>query len=388
MKFTIAIATYNRLAFLKRAIDTALSQTVQCEVVVVDDGSNDGTQEYVEDLSQTLAASGDGRLIYHRNSHNLGHSGSVNAGVERATGEWVKLLDDDDYLAPNCLEKMSEAIALRPQAVLCSCQAVQVDEEESELTRTRAVGPGRVFYIPQEDIHYGMLLEQVPFGTPVQVAFRRDAFLKTGGWDSSLDANFDDIDSWIKISRFGDAIFINEYLAYRTVWCGSFNQKFSLENRLKAHILIKHRIYNLVNSKHRSEIPNIKQIESYLKLHWSLVALKKAQVRSTVSLAFPAMFLPGSWNLLFSLNHRFADKSSSSKTKLGSVSNEKENLKAYLKLKLLEQSLKEKQWGRATKFLLPIVFSPAAWKLILNLVILKKRRSNLSPVRKFVLIDS
>ncbi|MEC4984293.1 MAG: glycosyltransferase family 2 protein, partial [Oscillatoria sp. PMC 1076.18] len=248
LKFSVVITTYNRLSLLKRAIATALAQTVSCEVVVVDDCSADETESTISSWAEKLRSEGDERLKYHRNSENLGHSKSVNTGVALASGDWVKFLDDDDYLAPNCIAEMIRAIALCPQAVICSVQAAQVDEDENTLSITRQVGSGKAFYIPQEDIHYGMLLEQVPFGTPVQVACRRDAFLKTGGWDSSLDANFDDIDSWIKIAQFGDAVFINQCLTYRTVWSGSFNQKFALQTRLATNILIKEKIYALVNS--------------------------------------------------------------------------------------------------------------------------------------------
>jgi len=48
MKFTIVITTYNRLDFLKRAINSALEQTIKCEIIVVDDCSTDGTEEYVK----------------------------------------------------------------------------------------------------------------------------------------------------------------------------------------------------------------------------------------------------------------------------------------------------------------------------------------------------
>ena len=298
MKFSIVITTYNRLNLLKRAIDSALDQTIPCEVIVVDDCSTDGTQAYVQERCEALANAGDKRLIYHRNSENLGHSKSVNVGVELATGYWIKPLDDDDYLAPNCIEVMESAIALRPEAVICSCQAVQVDANEVEISRTRQTGPGKVFYIPQEDIHYGMLMEQVPFGTPVQVAFSRDAFLKTGGWDSTLDANFDDIDSWIKIAQFGDALFINQYLGYRTIWQGAYNQKFSLQKRLDTNILIKEKIYSLVHQKHRSATPKFKNIRDYVKLHWSLVALKQGKLLDAAKLSLPASFSPGAWKLL------------------------------------------------------------------------------------------
>jgi glycosyltransferase involved in cell wall biosynthesis len=302
LKFSIVITTYNRLALLKRAIARALSQTVPCEVVVVDDCSSDGTQAYVQQQCEALVSAGDNRLIYHRNSTNLGHSKSVNAGVELATGDWIKPVDDDDYLAPNCIEVMANAIALRPQAVICSCQAAQVDANGIEISRTRQTGPGKAFYIPQADIHYGMLMEQVPFGTPIQVAFSRAAFLKTGGWDSSLDANFDDIDSWIKIAQFGDAIFINECLGYRTIWSGAYNQKFSLEKRLETNILIKERIYSLVNETHKNEIPKLQDIRDYLKLHWSIAGLKQGQFPSVAKMSFPACLSVTAWQLLGKVN--------------------------------------------------------------------------------------
>lgn len=297
MKFSIVITTYNRLNLLKRAIDTALAQTVACEVIVADDCSSDGTQAYVQARCEAMAQAGDRRLIYHRNATNLGHSATVNAGVARATGDWIKLVDDDDYLALNCIEEMAKAIALHPQAVLCSCQAAQVDTDGVELSRTRKVGPGKAFYIPQEDIHYGMLLELLLFGTTIQVAFCRNAFMKSGGWDSSLDTNFDDTDSWVKIAQFGDAIFINKCLTYRAIWSGEYNSKFSVEKRLNTNLLIKERIYSLVNEKYRHNIPKLQDIHNYLKLHWSIVAFKSGNWLSAAKISFPASFSPMAWYL-------------------------------------------------------------------------------------------
>ncbi|MBE9178272.1 glycosyltransferase family 2 protein [Oculatella sp. LEGE 06141] len=290
MRFSIVITTYNRLSLLRRAIGSALAQTVACDVIVADDYSSDDTEAYVRSLGD--------RVIYYRNSANLGHSATINAGIKVATGDWIKLVDDDDYLAPDCVEAMIDAIALRPQAVLCSCQAIQVDERGHELSRTRRAGPSDVFYIPQEDIHYGMLLEQVPFGTPIQVAFRRDAFLESGGWDSRLDTNFDDVDSWIKIAQFGDAIFINRSLTYRTIWLGARNRQFSLEQRLANNILVKEKIYKLVSDRYRLLVPPLPDIKNYLRLHWSIVALKQKSLVSAIRIAVPALFSLPAWRLL------------------------------------------------------------------------------------------
>ncbi len=302
MKFSIVITTYNRLHLLKRAIDSALRQTIPCEVVVADDCSLDGTQEYLNYCREKFFESGNSRFVYHRNEVNSGHAATVNAGVLKSTGDWIKFLDDDDYLAPNCLEEMARAIALHPQAAIVSCIAAQINEQEVELSRTPQLGTGLAFYTPQADIHYGMLLELLPFGTPVQVACRRDVFLQTGGWNSQLDTNCDDIDSWINIAKFGDAIFINHCLAYRTVWQGACNQKFSLSRRLNTNLVMKEKIYALVDEKHRDHIPALKDIENYLKLHWLIVALKQKNFQSINSILFssiPAVFSWQAWHLLF-----------------------------------------------------------------------------------------
>ncbi|NER80108.1 MAG: glycosyltransferase family 2 protein [Leptolyngbya sp. SIO1D8] len=290
MKFSVVITTYNRLDLLKRAIACALNQTLPCEVVVVDDASTDGTEAYVRSLGN--------QVVYHRNAQNLNHAGSVNAGVNVASGDWIKLLDDDDYLADNCIEKMAAAIDLHPEAVICSCQAAQVDEAGNELKRTAATGPGEVFYIPQKAVHYGMLLDQVPFGTPVQVAVRRDAFLKTGGWDTTMTTNYDDIDSWVRVVEHGDALFINECLTYRTVWSGGFEQRMDLSNRLKLNITIKERISERVSEDYQQKCPSMKAMSDYLHLHWGLVALKQRKLSTAASLCFPAALSPKAWGLL------------------------------------------------------------------------------------------
>lgn len=289
MKFSIVITTYNRLDLLKRAVDSALAQTVPCEVIIADNASTDGTEAYAHSLGE--------RVLYKRNPNNLNHAGAVNAGVEAASGDWVKLVDDDDYLAPTCIERMTDAIARHPQAVICSCQAAQVDTSGKELSCTAPTGPGKVFYVPQSAIHYGMFLEQVPFGTPIQVAVQREAFLKSGGWDLSM-TSCDDIDSWIRVAQFGDALFINECLAYRTVWPGGYDQKIALKERLATNLLIKQRIYERVNSTYQGNLPPMQDIQNYLHLHWGFVALKQRQFGSALALMAPGVPSLKAWNFL------------------------------------------------------------------------------------------
>ncbi|MBE7383654.1 MAG: glycosyltransferase family 2 protein [Leptolyngbya sp. SIO1E4] len=289
MKFSLVITTYNRLDLLKRAIASALQQTLPCEIIVVDNASTDGTQDYVKSLGD--------RVLYHRNPTNTKHAGAVNAGVQIASGDWVKFIDDDDYLADNCLEVMAAAIERHPQAVICSCQAIQVDTDGQEISRTPKTGPGDVFFIPQAAIHYGMLLEQVPFGTPIQVAVQREPFLKAGGWDLSMTSCVE-IDAWIRIAEYGDALFINQCLAYRTVWTGGYDQHIDLTRRKAVNFSIKERIYQRIDSQYRDQVPPLTTINSYLNLHWGLVALKQRQWSAGASFCFPAAFSPQAWRLL------------------------------------------------------------------------------------------
>ena len=302
MKFSIVITTFNRWEMLKRSLLSCLQQTMPCEVIVVDDHSSDRTEEYLQELLLGYGNS----FIYHRHPKNLGHAAAVNQGINLATGDWIKLVDDDDYLADNCIETLNEVISnyfqtsqnsKNHKAVICSTQAIQVDENGQEISKTKTIGNTPVTYINQADIHYGMLLELVPFGTPIQVAFSREAFLQTGGWNSQLDTNYDDIDSWIKIAQFGDAIFINQCLGYRTVWQGGLNQKFSIPDRLKVNMEIKEKIYQLINSKYHNQLPSLENIHNYLHLHWSFVSLKQKKISTALTLLFPALFSLPAWQL-------------------------------------------------------------------------------------------
>ncbi|HIK33100.1 MAG TPA: glycosyltransferase family 2 protein [Oscillatoriales cyanobacterium M59_W2019_021] len=426
MDFSIVITTYNRLALLKRAIQSALSQTVACEVVVADDCSTDGTQEYVCRLCDELHSMGDLRLVYHRNATNLGHAATLNAGVKAATGDWIKPLDDDDYLAANCIEEMQRAIALRPQAVLCSCQAAQVDNSEVEIERTPITGPGKAFYIPQEDIHYGMLLEMVPFGTPAQVAFCREAFWKSGGWDSEFDGNCDDIDSWIRIAQFGDAVFLNRCLAYRTIWSGAYNQKFSVKTRLDTNLLMKQKIYPLVDPKYRETIPTLEEVRDYLQIHWGLVALKQGKVLIGSNLLFPALFSVRGWTLLVRAivfrhhqpletpsahdpneptelkidAHRLTDQMTANlylAHKIYSLVDRKyrsqcpnlEAVKGYLKLRWGWTAIVRGKPIAAFKIAAPVLFYLPAWKLAIALARTGDcpSRRGITAIRRFVLME-
>ena len=109
---SICIPTYNGSAFLRQCLDSALAQVdVDLEVVVLDDASQDGTGEIVQEYAQH-----DRRVRFHRNSENLGSVGNRNRCIELARGEWIKPLFQDNYLAPDCVASMLRC--LRPGILL------------------------------------------------------------------------------------------------------------------------------------------------------------------------------------------------------------------------------------------------------------------------------
>lgn len=103
VKISVVIPSYNRERLIKRAVESALNQTVPPdEIIVVDDGSQDNTQGVLEPLREKV------QYISQKNS---GSAVARDRGIRAAKGRWVALLDSDDVWARRHLERMAKAIA-------------------------------------------------------------------------------------------------------------------------------------------------------------------------------------------------------------------------------------------------------------------------------------
>ncbi|WAT17576.1 glycosyltransferase family A protein [Aurantiacibacter sp. MUD11] len=110
---SIIIPAYNSEASVGVAIETALAQTrPPLEVIVIDDGSVDGT-------GKVIASFGD--KVVHLAQENAGQGAARNTGLKVAKGEFVALLDADDYWEPEFLERMEDFLDAHPEAVAASC---------------------------------------------------------------------------------------------------------------------------------------------------------------------------------------------------------------------------------------------------------------------------
>lgn len=103
MKYSIIVPTYNRVNYLFKCIDSVLDQTYdKFELIIIDDGSTDNTEELVKKYS-------DKRIKYYKNqNHGIGYS--RNFGIDKANGDYIFFLDSDDYLNEDMLEQVNKQI--------------------------------------------------------------------------------------------------------------------------------------------------------------------------------------------------------------------------------------------------------------------------------------
>ena len=141
MKFeplvTVYIPTYNRLGLLKRAVSSVLDQSYRrIELIVVDDGSNDGTISYLEGLIEA-----DQRVRYFLNESNAGACFSRNRAIKEARGELITGLDDDDYFFPDRIQRFVDRWPNRRAntVALCSNSFVLTGQENEIRTYRKKV---------------------------------------------------------------------------------------------------------------------------------------------------------------------------------------------------------------------------------------------------------
>lgn len=106
MKLSILTATYNRGEYLQKLYDsikTNLKYNLNCEWIIVDDGSNDDTKKYVKKFIDENIV----HIIYYYQKNN-GKMSAINEAVKLATGNLIVDCDSDDYFVPNAFEKIEK----------------------------------------------------------------------------------------------------------------------------------------------------------------------------------------------------------------------------------------------------------------------------------------
>ncbi len=198
MKVSVVIPTFNRAHLLRDALDSVLQQTFQdFEIVIVDDGSTDGTTELVQTISDT-------RIRYFTQDHR-GVAAALNHGWQNARGTYIGRLDSDDCWSPTLLQELVNALEANPKIAVAYARAQGMNANGESLTQL--IGAQEKF--PSETLKslvYG------DFVSPMAVLIRRDALAQVGGYDESLIAN-EDWDLWLRLAQNFQFAYVPRVLA-------------------------------------------------------------------------------------------------------------------------------------------------------------------------------
>ena len=185
--FSIVIPTYNRRALLEATLRSVWAQDFKdYEVIVVDDGSDDGSREF-------LATQGD-RLVFIAQEHR-GPGVARNAAIARATGQYLAFLDSDDLLMPWALSTYAGVIAREAQPAFV-CGSVRRFSDPAQLEDVR---PGPVDIASFRD--YLASGDRLRWYGMSSFVLRRDAVVAAGGFTTE-PINGEDFDLALRI---GDA---------------------------------------------------------------------------------------------------------------------------------------------------------------------------------------
>lgn len=198
---SVLFTSYNHRAHLEEALESVRQQTYPAlEILALDDGSTDGSREWLSEQPEVTC-------IFH--AQNLGTYASLNVGLNRARGDWVAILNDDDVWMPEKLARQVEAILANPEAKLVSTYGHFIGPEGETI-------PGQPlgFAFPRMD--EGPNRSFLPLVVRNRIIassamFDRELALGLGGFDPSY-FGCGDWDFWLKIARAHEVAFVDEDL--------------------------------------------------------------------------------------------------------------------------------------------------------------------------------
>ena len=197
MRISVVIPTHNRKALLRRCLAAVTQQDYpHYEVIVVDDGSTDGTEAMVRNEFP--------QVRYLRQEPNRGPAAARNRGIEAATGEVVAFTDDDCIVPTDWLSALAQGFRRWPEVAGVG----GYQEAPEEILQTNAVARAeRAMRLRRWGERAGMEQlggNEVPGLATNNVAFRRDVLLEVEGFDEGFPvAAGEDADLKLRIAQRG-----------------------------------------------------------------------------------------------------------------------------------------------------------------------------------------
>ncbi len=194
---SVIIPTYNRWPLVVEAVDSVLAQSFQdIEIIVVDDGSTDGTTNRL--------AKFDGRLRLFTTTRR-GVAAARNFGVSQAQGCYVAFLDSDDLWLPGKLETQIAFLDRHPEIQICQTDEIWVRNGVR-------VNPKAMHRKPSGDIFVRSL--DLCLISPSAVMMTRELFQRIGGFDESFPV-CEDYDLWLRVTSVYSVPLIPEALVVK-----------------------------------------------------------------------------------------------------------------------------------------------------------------------------
>ncbi|MEM7196691.1 MAG: glycosyltransferase [Pseudomonadota bacterium] len=194
MDIAVVVPAFNRRYTLARALDSIAVQSYSAvQTVVVDDGSKDKTADFVRQYYPQV------ELICQS---NLGVSAARNNGIEHTSAEWIAFLDSDDAWLPNKLELQREALARRPEFLVCHT-------DEIWIRNGVRVNPMKYHAKPDGDIFSECLPRCCV--SPSSVLIHRSVFDAVGAFNTDLPA-CEDYDLWLRMFCIYSVLLVSDKL--------------------------------------------------------------------------------------------------------------------------------------------------------------------------------